>query len=298
MSDSLGLGSIAAFLGLSAPDSVQTDYGGTLVERVNYLEKQNKMLAEGLKDLATKEDVENASKEANASHNLYVYIPKDVATGNYDGKKVTITSASGNQNSAAILRDDGTNYSATLYFNFSGNCKLSYDILSTGQAAKFSLGATINATGQEQKLIWVVPSKSLDFVHAVCDVGVADQFFSAGDVLENGWTVVNAQAAALQIWRKTNLEYGDWHYVNAIAVDYWKTFNKENNTNVAYTSGLLGNDELMSGWLASNRMTSFSYWTSTEYSSGINHHYCLVSDMLTGQLNDNTCGCLPYVMIK
>ena len=316
VSDSLGLGSIAAFLGLAAPDSVRTDYGGTLVERVNYLEQQNKKLTEQneslaaqmaeltaktdnlatkeqVKDLATKEDVENVSKAANASYNLYVYIPKNIATGNYDGQKVTITSSSGNQNSSATLRDDGVNYSTTLYFNFNGNCSLHYNGIFSNQPYTTTRNIVINATGQEQVLL---ARNSLDFVHAVCSAGIANQYFGVGNVLENGWTVVNAQAGALQLWRKTSLGRMDWGTANSIANNYWQTFNAENNTNVAYSSGLLSEAELKTDWLCNNRLTGFRYWTSNPWGVGA---YEIVRD--DGQFdfgyerNDN--GCLPYVWI-
>ena len=88
------------FLGYGKQDSVPSTYGGSLVERVNFLENENQFLksqiaslgtktdALGVKvnNLATKEDVENVSKAANASYNLYVYIPKNIATGNYDAE--------------------------------------------------------------------------------------------------------------------------------------------------------------------------------------------------------------------
>ena len=279
------------FLGYGKEDSVPSDYGGSLVERMNFLEKQQQDLSA---KVATKEDVENASKAANASYNLYVYIPKDVATGNYDGQPVTIISASGNQRSSAILRDDGTNYSATLYFNFSGNCNLSYNGIFNGQQYAATRGVVIDTTGKEQILL---ARNSLDFAHTVCSAGAANQYFSQGNVLENGWTVVNTQSNALQLWRKTNLGNNTWSGVYSVANSYWQTFNRENNTNVAYSSGFLSKNQLESGWLASNRTAGFHYWTATEYSGG--YWYVRYDGSFGSGLHyDDGIGCCPAVWIK
>ena len=99
------------------------------------------------------ESIENSAKAANASHNLYVYIPKTQALADYSGQKVKLTSETGNQNSSAVLRDDGTNYSATLYFNFSGNCKLNY-VAKNESDDPFDITETVNITspGQEYQL--------------------------------------------------------------------------------------------------------------------------------------------------
>lgn len=314
VSDSLGLGSIAVFLGLAAPDSVRTDYGGTLVERVNYLEQQNKKLTEQneslaaqmaglttktdnlatkeqIKDLATKEDVENVSKAANASYNLYVYIPKNIATGNYDGQKVTITSSSGNQNSSATLRDDGVNYSATLYFNFNGNCRLNYNILGNNVSAATEIHVTVSATGQEKQLL---VCEDPNFAHVMCQSGIADRFYTAGIVLNNGWTVVSVQNNALQLWRKSSIGKMIDYCAQDTANKYWQTYNAENGTNAAFSSGQFSRSELGSGWVAGNKPARVYFWTST-YDSGRAEYLCCSDGTFYYCVEEAEC--LPYVWI-
>lgn len=314
VSDSLGLGSIAAFLGLAAPDSVRTDYGGTLVERVNYLEQQNKKLTEQneslaaqmaglitktdnlatkeqIKDLATKEDVENVSKAANASYNLYVYIPKNIATGNYDGQKVTIISSSGNQNSSATLRDDGVNYSATLYFNFNGNCRLNFNILGNNTSAATEIYVTVSATGQEKQLL---VCEDPNFAHVMCQSGIADRFYTSGLVLNNGWIVVSVQNNALQLWRKSSIGKMEDYCAQDTANKYWQTYNAENGTNAAFSSGQFSERELGSGWLAGNNRTNYYYWTST-YNAGRAEFLSFHDGTFYYGIEEAEC--LPYVWI-
>ena len=315
VSDSLGLGSIAAFLGLAAPDSVRTDYGGTLVERVNYLEQQNKKLTEEneslaaqmaglitktdnlatkeqIKDLATKEDVENVSKAANASYNLYVYIPKNIATGNYDGQEVTITSSSGNQNSSATLRDDGVNYSTTLYFNFNGNCRLNFNILGNNISAATEIHVTVSATGQEKQLL---VREDPAFAHVMCQSGIADRFYTPGLVLNNGWIVVSVQNNALQLWRKSSIGRMDGDCAQDTADKYWQTYNAENGTNAAFSSGQFSRSELDSGWLRNNKDAGCDYWTSTYDAGYADYEYTNGGGMYV--IGDAEVECLPYVWI-
>lgn len=276
------------FLGYGKEGSTPNDYGGSLVERVNYLEKQQQAICsktdslatkEQIKNLATKEDVENVSKAANASYNLFVYIPKNIATGNYNGQKVTITSTSGNQNSTATLSDDGTNYSATLYFNFSGNCRLDFNVLSKTTTFGITLPVTINATGQEQ-ILWQRDSfsdkYSLDFVHQICSNNQAELFFSPGNKLENGWSIVNTESNGIKIW------YRQWfttyqnptHWQSALRQEGLYC-DKWNNNNaglpiMAYKSELLSYDEA-AAMTESDRSAYFNdYWLSTK----VNEYHC------------------------
>ena len=284
------------FLGYGKQDNVPSTYGGSLVERVNFLENENQFLKDqiaslgtktdalGVKadSLATKEDVENVSKAANASYNLYVYIPKSAATGNYDGQKVTITSSSGNQNSTATLRDDGTNYSTTLYFNFSGNCKLDFNMLFNSVASSVQLPVTISATGQEQKL-WekgkFSEQYSWDFIHEICSNNKANQFFNAGNKLKNGWSIVNTAASEVKIWHKSIPNLGNmiWSSANSTAGNYAATWNNSNSglPVAASRSELLSKSEA-EAMTQSDRMTGFYSWTSTESSSG--YHWFVYSD--------------------
>lgn len=268
------------FLGYGKEGSTPNDYGGSLVERVNYLEKQQQAICsktdslatkEQIKNLATKEDVENVSKAANASYNLYVYIPKNVATGNYDGQRVTITSSSGSQNATATLRDDGVNYSATLYFNFSGNCRLDFNVLSKTTTFGITLPVTINATGQEQ-ILWQRGSfsdkYSLDFVHQICSNNQAELFFSPGNKLENGWSIVNTESNGIKTW------YNGWSFQNimcswngayAMAGSYFVEWNSENTglPITAYKSELLSYAEAQVMTCRDRELGYSSYWTST-----------------------------------
>lgn len=300
------------FLGYGKESSVPADYGGSLIERMNYLEKQQQNLVtkEQIKDLATKEDVENFSKAANASYNLYVYIPKDEATGNYDGQKVTITSSSGNQNSTATLRDDGKNYSARLYFDFNGSCKLKFNMIYNSATNEVQLPVSISTTGQEQKL-WekgrFTNQYSWEFIHEICSNNQAGRFFNVGDAISGNWYIINNQGASLQIWRKANVtgkdvfgndtDYMPWDTANSTANSYWQTFNNVNNTNVAYSSGLLSYNELNSGWLANNRTTGSEYWSATPYGDAV--HWSVLHN---GNLHNNSSNysnhvCCPSVWI-
>ena len=286
------------FLGYGKESNVPSNYEGSLVERINFLEKQQEDLranvatkdqvndlaiktdslvakTDGLvtktNNLATKEDVENISKAANASYNLYVYIPKDIATGNYDGQKVTITSSSGNQNSTATLRDDGVNYSATLYFNFVGNCRLNFNVLCNTTAFGVTLPVTISATGQEQKL-WekgkFSEQYSWDFIHEICSNNKANQFFNAGNKLGNGWTVVNTESNGIKTW------YNGWSFQNimcswngayAMAGSYFVEWNSENTglPITAYKSELLSYAEALTMTCDDRKLGYLTYWTST-----------------------------------
>lgn len=257
-----------------------------------------------LQTVSLQESIENSTQAANASYNLYVYIPKSITQSNYSGQQVRITSASGNQNATATLRDDGTNYSTTLYFNFSGNCKLNFTVLSSLETCAVELPVTISATGQEQQL-WKKGQYSdkypLSFVHDICAANRATEFFEAGNNLSCGWTISNFGTdddgnQALQLWRKTNLGNAVWSSANSTATSYWNTFNSSNSTTVAYKSGLLSKSEVESGWLASNRTTGFTYWLETLSSSGT--HWLVGGG---GGVNDsgdsNSYGCAPAVWI-
>lgn len=317
------------FLGYGKESNVPSNYEGSLVERINFLEKQQEDLranvatkdqvndlaiktdslvakTDGLvtktNNLATKEDVENISKAANASYNLYVYIPKDIATGNYDGQKVTITSSSGNQNSTATLRDDGVNYSATLYFNFSGNCRLNFNMLYNSIVNGVQLPVTISATGQEQKL-WekgkFSEQYSWDFIHEICSNNKANQFFNAGNKLGNGWTVVNTSASEVKIWHKSIPNLGDmnWSSANSTAGNYAATWNSNNSGLPVHAtrSELLSYDEAET-MAQGDRKTRFLYWTSTGYSN-CNHWYVHADGGVNGTNDSFSCGCCPAVWI-
>ena len=257
-----------------------------------------------LQTVSIRESIENMGQAANASYNLYVYIPKSITQSNYSGQQVIITSASGNQNATATLRDDGTNYSTTLYFNFSGSCKLNFSIISASDTCAVELPVTISATGQEQQL-WKKGQYSdkypMSFVHDVCAANRATEFFEAGNNLSCGWTIANFGTddegnQALQLWRKTNLGNAVWSSANSTATSYWNTFNSSNSTTVAYKSGLLSKTEVESGWLASNRTTGFHYWLETLYSSG--RHWLVDTDGNVGYSGDSySIGCAPAVWI-
>ena len=241
--------------------------------------------------------IENIGQAANASYNLYVYISKSCSLADYSGQQIRITSASGNQTATATLRDDGTNYSATLYFNFSGSCRLNYNLLSSTQTYAVGLPVTINATGQEQNLV-----KSdgyhytLDFVHIVCSDNKAANYLAVGEVLACGWTVANVNSNEVQLWRKSNLDDRYWSSANSLAQSYYNTFNAENGTNVAFKSGLLSKSEVESGWLASNRATGFGYWLETAHSGGI-HYYVNTDGSVNYNSDNNSLGCCPAVWI-
>ena len=317
------------FLGYGKESSVPSNYGGSLVERINFLEKQQEDLqasvatkdqvndlvtktdnlvarTDGLvtktNNLATKEDVENISKAANASYNLYVYIPKDIATGNYDGQKVTITSSSGNQNSTATLRDDGVNYSATLYFNFLGNCRLNFNMLYNSIVNGMQLPVTISATGQEQRL-WekgkFTDQYSWDFVHEICSNNKANQFFNAGNKLGNGWTVVNTSASEIKIWHKSIPNLGDVNLstANSTAGNYAATWNSNNSGLPVHAtrSELLSISEAKT-MAQGDRATGFYYWTSTGLGNG-RSFFVYPEGSSYDAPDDTTIGCCPAVWI-
>ena len=256
------------------------------------------------KTAALQTSIENIGQSVNASYNLYVYIPKSSTQSNYAGQQITITSTSGNQNSSATLRDDGTNYSTTLYFNFSGACKLNFNLLSSTQSCAVELPVTISATGQEQ-LLWkkgqYADKFSLEFVHDICQANRATEFFNTGNTIACGWTITNfgtddGGQQAIQLWRKTNLGNGVWSDVNSKAQSYWSTFNAENRTAIAFKSGLLSKSEVESGWLAGNRVTGAYYWLETLYSGG-NHWYVGNDGSVYRDGDSYSYGCFPAVWI-
>lgn len=304
------------FLGYGKQDSVPSTYGGSLVERVNFLENENQFLksqiaslgtktdALGVKvnNLATKEDVENVSKAANASYNLYVYIPKNIATGNYDGQRVTITSASGNQNSSAILRDDGVNYSAMLYFNFVGNCRLNFNVLCNSAANGVQLPVTISATGKEQ-ILWqrgnFSEQYSLDFIHQICSSGKVNQFLYSNNMLKNGWTVIGTQSNAVWLWRGKTEITTDWGNASNYAATYYQQFNNENETDIAYSSGLLSRIELLPVLANTEvRFSDYCGWTSSAFENDPDFHYDMDNSRYVSAI-PNTClrACCPAVWI-
>ena len=275
------------------------------LEKLNALETKVDALDTkmDLQTVSLQESIENMGQAANASYNLYVYIPKSITQSNYSGQQVKITSASGNQNATATLRDDGTNYSTTLYFNFSGNCKLNFSIISASDTCAVELPVTISATGQEQQL-WKKGQYSdkypLSFVHDVCAANRATEFFETGNNLTCGWTIANFGTdnegnQALQLWRKTNLGNAVWSSANSTATSYWNTFNSGNSTTVAYKSGLLSKTEVESGWLASNRTTGFNYWLETPYGSGF--HWIVNGGGVGSDSDSYSNGCAPAVWI-
>lgn len=103
--------------------------------------------------VSLQQSIEDSVQAANASYNLFVYLPKTDALNEYVGQTVTITSESGNQAAVTTLKDTGTNYSSTLYFNFSGNCELSWTAINElGEEFDITEDITITNSSQEFKL--------------------------------------------------------------------------------------------------------------------------------------------------
>ena len=308
VSDNLS-GWLIGFLGYGKEDSTPDEYGGSLIERVNFLESENRALKNQMDKLsnkadtlATKEDVENVSKAANASYNLFVYIPKNIATRNYAGQQVRITSESGNQNSTATLRDDGTNYSTTLYFNFSGNCRLNFNVLCNTTAFGVTLPVTISATGQEQ-LLWkrggFSEQYSFDFIHQICSSNQAELFFSPGNKLKNGWTVIGTQSNAVWLWNGKTVITTDWENASNYAATYYQQFNNENETDIAYSSGLLSKIELLPVLKSTKARFSNGYgWTSSAFENDPDFHYIIGNDGSASAIpNTSLRACCPAVWI-
>ena len=297
VSDNLS-GWLIGFLGYGKEDSTPDEYGGSLIERVNFLESENRALKNQMDKLsnkadtlATKEDVENVSKAANASYNLFVYIPKNIATGNYAGQQVRITSTSGNQNSTATLRDDGTNYSTTLYFNFRGNCRLNFNVLCHTSGA-----------GQEQ-LLWKRGSfseqYSFDFIHQICSSNQAELFFSPGNKLGNGWTVIGTQSNAVWLWKGKTVITTDWENASNYAATYYQQFNNENETDIAYSSGLLSKIEFLPVLENTEARFSDGYgWTSSAFENDPDFHYVIDNGRYASAIpNTSLRACCPAVWI-
>ena len=249
--------------------------------------------------------IENIGQSVNANYGLYVYIPKSITQSNYAGQQISITSTSGNQHSVATLREDGTNYSTTLYFNFNGACKLNFNVLGPTQACAVELPVTINATGQEQQL-WqkgqYTTSYPMDFVHDICQGNRATEFFNTGDLLSCGWNISNFGADnngrhALQLWRKLDIKDCYWVDANSTAQNYWGTFNSENYTTIAFKSGLLSQEEVKSGWLASNRRTGFNYWLEDRCTDERHYYVPSNGDLGYSDYDYRSYPCLPAVWI-
>lgn len=249
--------------------------------------------------------IENIGQSVNASHNLYVYIPKSITQSNYAGQQISITSTSGNQHSVATLRDDGTNYSTTLYFNFNGACRVNFNVLGPTQACAVELPVTINAAGQEQQL-WqkgqYTTSYPMDFVHDICQGNRATEFFNAGDLLSCGWNIVTFGADdsgkhALKLWRKVTIGSMGWVDANSTAQNYWSTFNSENCTTVAFKSCLLSKEDAESDWMVNNRHTYKDYWLETLYSTPDWHYYIYTNGSIGSTIDRYSNDCFPAVWI-
>lgn len=259
-----------------------------------------------LQTVSLTESIEGISQAANASYTLYVYIPKSEALVDYSGQRVTITSSSGNQSAYATLRDDGTNYSTTLYFNFSGNCTLSYKFLyTTNDTVDYRTTVNIAATGQEQKLVSSNFTTAWGPIHNILQAGEAEAngLTTPGTALPDGWYVVSSGKEngkdTLFIWKKQNLGNMIWSSANNTATSYYNTFNSGYDTpNLAYSSRLLSYDEVYNGtWIKDNRTTGFNYWLETANSSG--GHWIVYSDGSVSNYtyDSGSYGCCPGVWI-
>lgn len=106
-----------------------------------------------LQTTSLQESMQDSFAAANASYNLFVYIPKTDALADYTDRTITITSESGNQASATTLKDTGTIYSSTIYFNFSGNCQLTWTAVNAlGEEYVLTEDIFISNASQEFKL--------------------------------------------------------------------------------------------------------------------------------------------------
>lgn len=338
------------------------------------------------------QNIEDSVQAANASYNLFVYIPKTDALADYSGDTIKITSASGNQSASSRFRDDGSNYSTTLYFNFNGNCTLDYMAKNdSGDSFDITEAVSVSATGQEFKLgsasyryRFFLPKTdalvdryageqitisngsdsevatlrdggenysttvyanftgsstlrynllsqtytstavsravtlsnngstallstnlltgwSWDFVHEVCEAGVANKYLSDGYSLPDSWYIIGSQqSGSVRIWKKTNIGNAMWSTANSNAQAYYSTFNTTyaDLSVTATSSGLLTYSDVTSGWLNSNRTTGVSYWLETAYSSDT--HYCVGSNgvvNVTFGVDSTSHGCFPGIWI-
>lgn len=285
-----------------------------IIEKLTtHLEKMDVLNAK-MNALDTKIDLQTASLEnridnsiqaANASYNLYVYIPKTKTLANYSGQQVKIISNSGNQQATATLQDDGTNYCATLYYNFSGYCKLSYNLLNHyGQAFSTIEPVTISTSSQEYQLadLTAAPANmSWHTIHSILRANLAAEFglTNAGTVLPDNWIVVdtstNNGGNALRIWRKTAVYEGSWSASNYAANAYYTTFNSDAECDLAYSSGLLSQTDITTGYLANNWHSSKIYWLSTAGGSG---HLAASEGVYGYDDNIYSLSCFPYVWIN
>ena len=285
-----------------------------IIEKISaHLEKLDALNAK-VEELDTKIDLQTVSLEqriddstqaANASYNLYVYIPKTTALADYSGQQVKITSNSGNQHATATLRDDGTNYYATLYYNFSGYCKLSYNLLNH-DGLEFSTvePVTISESSQEYQLadLTVAPKDmSWHTIHSILQANLAEEFglTDDGTILPENWFVIgtgtNNGTYALRIWRKAAVYEGCWAVSNNTANAYYTTFNSRAECDIAYSSGLMSQTDIKTGYLASHWNSSKIYWLSTPGGSG----HLAASDGIYGY-DDNAYSlcCFPYIWIN
>ena len=250
--------------------------------------------------------IENTLKKATAAYNLYVYIPKSLAAYNYAGQTVRLTTSSG-QSATAALEDDGTNYSTRLYFDFGGDCTLSYNLVdSSGVQTNVSKGITISQTGQEDNLLFGLgapKNMSWSAIHAILQNGAGSNYslMTAGTELPGGWYVIGSSGNNVRIWRKTNVGSAIWSKANSTATLYYSTFNSSiAGCSMAYSSGLLSKEDVESGWLASNRNTESVYWLSTDYYDGIFHWYVTNYRIEINDYYDDLYeyGCFPAVWIN
>ena len=261
-----------------------------IIEKISMHLQKLETLEAKVNALDTKMDVQTNSLQqsiadsvqmANASYNLYVYMPKTIALADYSGQQVKIFSASGNQSAAATLRDDGANYSATLYYNFSGACTLSYNLLNHyGQPISTREPLTVSVASQEYQLanLTAAPSQmSWHTIHSILRAGCAAEFglTTEGTYLPDNWYVIASGsyngADAIRIWRKTNLETALFYKAKQIADNYKTTFNQNAGCEIAYESGLLSLTDVKSGWMATDNShwhTDNTYWLSTNGTVG------------------------------
>ncbi|MCI7131444.1 MAG: hypothetical protein MSA09_13035 [Lachnospiraceae bacterium] len=148
-SDTLESHSVIGLLRLII-DKITTQLGKieSLETRVEAMDKKI-----DLQTTSLQESIESSFVTATASYNLFVYIPKTEALADYTNQKITLTSESGNQASATTLKDTGMNYSSTIYFNFSGNCQLTWTAINAlGDEYVLTEDIFISNASQEFKL--------------------------------------------------------------------------------------------------------------------------------------------------
>lgn len=136
-------------------------------------------------------------------------------------------------------------------------------------------------------------------LHEICEEGSADLILKPGDKLERGYIGVAAKPDAVKIWsQREYVGRMNWSTADAAARKHIYIWSKANSglPVIALRSELLSKEEVET-MSQHDRTTGFSYWTSTEHSSGY-YRYVGADGSLYTYDDSYSLGCCPGIWVK